>query len=49
VQILEAEYGTPELGNQPDPLDELIFILLTRLTPAQNAGRSWRALRERAA
>ncbi len=29
---LRAEYGTPMHGNQTDPMDELVFILLTKRT-----------------
>jgi len=32
AHILAALYGTPDLGNKPDPTDELVYILLTRHT-----------------
>ncbi|WP_420811249.1 endonuclease III domain-containing protein [Desulfosediminicola flagellatus] len=32
-QVLQENYRTPDLGNLPDPLDELIFILLSKKTP----------------
>lgn len=47
VRALEAEHGTPDLGNHADPVSELVFIALTRQTHAKNAARTWVALRER--
>lgn len=44
AQRLAREHGSPDLGNKPDPLDELIYIALTRQTHAKNAGRTWSAL-----
>jgi endonuclease III len=41
---LTREYGRPDLGNKPDPLDELVYISLTRQTHEQNALRTWVAL-----
>lgn len=32
VSILSAEYGDPLLYNRPDPLDEIVFILLSEKT-----------------
>lgn len=31
-EILRAAYGTPDLGNKVDPLDELLFLLITQRT-----------------
>ena len=47
VHALEAEHGTPDLGNHSDPLSELGFIALTRQTHAKNASLTWTALRMR--
>jgi len=41
---LEAHYGSPDLGNKADPLDELIYIALTRQTTDKAAQRTWLAL-----
>jgi endonuclease III len=30
AHILAALYGTPDLGNKPDPTDELVYIILAR-------------------
>src|SRR5437868_15366555 len=32
VRALERRYGSPRLNNKDDPLDELIFILLSQMT-----------------
>jgi DNA (cytosine-5)-methyltransferase 1 len=32
AHILAALYGTPDLGNTPDPTDELVYIILARHT-----------------
>jgi DNA (cytosine-5)-methyltransferase 1 len=32
ARILAVLYGTPDLGNKPDPTDELVFIILARHT-----------------
>ncbi len=44
---LEAHYGSPDLGNKADPLDELIYIALTRQTTDKAAQRTWLALTSR--
>ena len=31
-ELLEDEYGTPDLGNKEDPVDELVYIILSRRT-----------------
>lgn len=41
---LHREYGEASLGNLDDPIDELVYISLTRQTHHQNAGRSWEAV-----
>jgi endonuclease III len=38
------EYGRSNLGNKADPLDELVYISLTRQTHEKNALRTWEAL-----
>ncbi len=42
--MLAREHGAPDLGNKADPLDELIYIALTRQTHEKNALRTWEAL-----
>jgi hypothetical protein len=32
ARILAVVYGTPDLGNKPDPTDELVYIILARHT-----------------
>lgn len=41
---LVREYGRSDLGNKADPLDELIYISLTRQTHEKNSTRTWKAL-----
>ena len=41
---MAREYGKPDLGNMADPLDELVYIALTRQTHEKNATRTWDAL-----
>lgn len=47
-RILEKTYGTPEkiLGNQDDPLDEAIYIILSFQTDLARCGLTWSKLRE---
>lgn len=42
---LDAEYGSPRLGNKDDPLDELVFIILSNRTQAATAERAFQELR----
>jgi endonuclease III len=44
-RVLEATYGTPDLGNLPDPLDEAVYILLTYQTDIPRARAVWASLR----
>lgn len=44
THLLTHEHGTPDLGNMRDPLDELVYIALTRQTHETNARRTWEAL-----
>jgi len=44
AQRLDSTYGTPDLGNKVDPLDELVYIALTRQTHEMNAQRTWNSL-----
>lgn len=42
---MSREHGSrPDLGNKSDPLDELVYIALTRQTHEKNALRTWKAL-----
>lgn len=45
--VLEAAYGTPEadLGNEPDPLDEAIYIILSFQTDLARLRSTWSQLR----
>jgi len=44
-QILEAAYGTPDLGNTGDPLDELLYLLINQRTRIELARRVYEDLR----
>ena len=44
---LETEYGQPRLGNPTDPLDDLIFIILSNRTSAAAAERVFVAIKSR--
>lgn len=46
VEQLETAYGSADLGNLEDPVEELVYISLTRQTHQWNALRSWEAVRE---
>ncbi len=56
VEILVEHYGSPTLNNKEDPLDELVFILLSQMATApsyervfdrvKNAIPDWRMLAE---
>lgn len=43
--ILHEAYGTPDLGNKKDPLDELIFISLCTRTGPKNVQRAYTCLK----
>jgi endonuclease III len=43
--MLDAAYGRPNLGNHADPVNELIYILLSTMTTEANYQRSFAALR----
>jgi endonuclease III len=44
---LTDTYGTPRFGNPSDPLDDLIFIILSNKTAPLTARRTYRRLRDR--
>ena len=43
---LEEEYCTPDLGNVPEPLSELVFIVLSQMTTGPSYTRVFDRLRE---
>lgn len=45
--LLEAAYGTPDLGNKPDPVDELVYIALSRRTREGAYQAGYNALKTR--
>jgi len=47
AERLARAYGTPDLGNQLDPLDEAVYIVLTYQTDLSRAQQTYRALRTR--
>jgi len=46
-ELLEARYGSASLGNKADPLDELIFIVLSAQTRPNGYERAFNALKQR--
>lgn len=47
TRALEAAYGTPDLGNQPDPANELVLILLSLRASEAKYMSSFLRLKER--
>ena len=47
ARILALLYGTPDLGNKPDPTDELVYIILSRKTPEKAYQETYAALKAR--
>lgn len=43
---LEAEYGLPRHGNPTDPVDDLVYVVLSTRTPLPRAQRAYEALKE---
>lgn len=41
---LEQAHGSTDLGNKTDPIEELVWIPLTRQTHRQNSVRSWQRI-----
>ena len=46
ARILAVLYGTPDLGNKPDPTDELVYIILARKTREGAYQQGFNALRQ---
>lgn len=46
VELLEGLYESADLGNHSDPIEELVWIPLTRQTHRQNSVRCWKRLVE---
>jgi len=44
VNVLESRYHSADLGNRKDPVEELVFISLTRQTHMKNALKGWTAI-----
>jgi len=42
---LRAAYGTPRHHNPPDPLDDLVFLVLSRMTQEVKYRRTYESLR----
>lgn len=43
--LLAQRYGSPRHGNKADPLDELVFIVLSQMTTAPSFGRVYERLK----
>ncbi|MBF7084354.1 DNA (cytosine-5-)-methyltransferase [Desulfallas sp. Bu1-1] len=46
TEILRALYGSPDHGNPDDPMDDLIYLLLTRKTPISKGRRAFYRLQK---
>ena len=46
-EILEATYGSPRLGNPQDPLDDLVYIVLSNKTAPKIAAANYKRVKER--
>jgi endonuclease III len=46
-KLLTKKYGTPRFGNPRDPLDDLIYIILSNKTTPGTARRTYKRLRKR--
>lgn len=46
-RALKRTYGSPRLGNPSDPLDDLIYIILSNKTGPLTARRTYKRLRQR--
>src|SRR5438132_518775 len=44
-ELLEARFASADLGNKADPLDELVYILLSIQTQAAGYNRAYQDLR----
>ncbi|MCK6680982.1 MAG: DNA (cytosine-5-)-methyltransferase [Thermoanaerobaculia bacterium] len=47
ARILSIIHGTPRLGNHEDPVDELVYIILSRKTRESSYQKAFRALKDR--
>jgi len=47
AEALAREYGAPDLGNLPDPLDELVFIIVSTMTTNRVHTRTFKAIKRR--
>jgi DNA (cytosine-5)-methyltransferase 1 len=47
ARILAVLYGSPDLGNKPDPTDELVYIILARKTREGAYQKGFDALKDR--
>lgn len=45
AEIVSVLHGNPTLGNLPDPVDELVYIILSRKTPEVEYQAAYQALR----
>lgn len=43
---LEEEYGRPRHGNPEDPIDDLVYVLLSNRTPPERARRVYQQLKQ---
>src|SRR5689334_1462107 len=44
--LLRSAYGSPDHNNKQDPLDELVFIVLSQMTTHHSYGRVYQRLKE---
>src|SRR5438093_13581033 len=46
--LLHQQYGSPRHGNKDDPLDELVFIILSQMTTHHSFNRVFERLKQKA-
>jgi endonuclease III len=46
-ELLEATYGKPRLGNPQDPVDDLVFVVLSNKTSPKIAADNYKRVKER--
>lgn len=46
-EILEATYGSPRLGNPQDPLDDMVYVILSNKTAPKVAAANYKRVKER--
>jgi endonuclease III len=45
-EALEKDYGTPRLGNPKDPIDDLVYIIISNKTAPKIAERTYKSIKQ---